>query len=149
MFWRMSVGKLSCHGCGWLPAGFLSRLTATLCPALLVSKAGTIIPPLGQPRGLILLAAELSEHGTVKIVRVAGSDLGPGLLARGPASSFLHPSLCATPRPNPVLPLPAALPKLLSTPPPHGSPHRREPLAGSHHLCHLPAKPGTLGWGMR
>lgn len=51
---------------------------------------------------------------------VAGSGLGPGLFARGPASSFLHPSLHATPRPSLVFPLPAVLPKLLRSPPPHG-----------------------------
>lgn len=51
---------------------------------------------------------------------VAGSDLGPGLFAKAAASSFLHPCLRVTPRPNPGLPLPGVFEKPLSIRAPHG-----------------------------
>lgn len=107
----MNAGKHSSPGCGWPPAWLLSRLTAPPCLGLLICKAGTIIPLWGSPGDWSCWQQGSVEHGTVGFLRVVGSDLGPGLLARGPASSCLHPSLHATLRPNPVLPLPEALPR--------------------------------------
>lgn len=74
MFQRMSAGKHSSHGCGWL----LSSLVAPPCISLLVCKAGTIIPPLGQPRGLIFLAAELSEAWHSGLAQIWGQGYLPG-----------------------------------------------------------------------
>lgn len=85
MFQRMSAGKHSSRGCGWLPAGLLSTPIAPPCLGLFVHKAGTIIPSLGQPRGLILLAAELSG-----VCQGGWLGFGTRAVCRGSASSFLH-----------------------------------------------------------